>query len=83
MYWTKRYVTKWNCPLLFTNVHSNLFLEVPQFVTADTSPRNMMSNRAVEKQTNHLRIGEDVLLESDHDDELVTQFITALNTSLL
>ena len=62
------------------NFHSNLFLEVP-FVAADTSPHNM-SNRAVEKQTIHLRIGEDILLESDHD-KMVTQFIIALNTSSL
>lgn len=62
-------------------MHSNLFLEVP-LVAADTSPPNIL-NRAVEKQTNHLRIGEDVLLGSDHDDEMVTQFIIALNTSFL
>jgi len=43
----------------------------------------MMSNHAVEKHTNHLRIGEDVLLESDHDDTMVVKFITALNTSFL
>ena len=41
-----------------------------------------MSNRAVEKQTIHLRIGEDVLLERDHD-EMVNQFIIVLNTSFL
>ena len=51
-------------------------------MAADTSPHNI-SNHAVEKQTNHLRIGEDVLLGNDHDDEMVTQFIIALNTSFL
>ena len=46
-------------------------------MAADTSPHNI-SNHAVEKQTNHLRIGEDVLLESDHDDEMVIPFLLLL-----